>query len=230
MKKAENNRFDFPPELARWFWNDNNNWNAYSQDQSILIEKKYLENSKEEISFGNYSVNLDSLFQKNIKTGFSREIRRGTWFWENNGKLVPFDEKKSLQMENCFAHVGKKKKKNHLFYYFLIHFFQKKNKESFELDENTILVFGKEDILEVDKNDPKNTKKVFRGFFEMAKNEEEDLQFFAVNPISNCPHLELFKPLLDEIDVLHSQCNDCKDQKENWICKIKQKQNNKIRK
>jgi len=95
--------------VPHWFWKDEKGlWIAYDDVTSQAIEQaSAMGHAEVLIGGGKYKVNMQGRKQFNLATHFSRDIRRGTWFWveDQNSAYVPYAENIAVGLEAAF-HAG----------------------------------------------------------------------------------------------------------------------------
>jgi hypothetical protein len=91
-----------------WQWWDDHQWVDYDTRFSDMIDKAIRDGTMVvTFSFGssNYEINLFTMVQKNLSTGFGRRIRCSVivdvpiqWQWDNGGTWNDYDDSTNLQI------------------------------------------------------------------------------------------------------------------------------------
>jgi len=89
--------------VAHWYWKDETGkWLAYDAANSQAIELSFQSQRNEALIIGGrYVVNLPARKQINLGSHFTRDVRRGTWFWVENGNTayIPYSEHIATTLE-----------------------------------------------------------------------------------------------------------------------------------
>lgn len=103
-----------PIESARWCWKDDDNrWKAYTAAEAQKIQQNYEKGvNKFELTVNGkqYIINIGSMTQENISTGFKHKISNtipteisAAWFWINdNGQEFPYSDFDCAKIEDAY--------------------------------------------------------------------------------------------------------------------------------
>jgi len=92
--------------VAHWYWKDEHNkWFPYDPANNAAIEAGFISQMRDALIIGGkYVVNFATRKQVNLQSGYTREVRRGTWFWIENGNTayIPYPEHIAAALETSW--------------------------------------------------------------------------------------------------------------------------------